>query len=203
MNLSDVLTRIVPLIDVTPSGCWQIAGEPYPTARVQDTTVSVHRLLYALTVGPVPAGKVLDHRCHWHDPDCNGGDACQHRRCVRPDHLRPVTPSVNSRGAAKTRRDRHDRSAAAVPFALTADEWIATVDLADALGRTTSTYGQREQAALRVGRELCTRYGIRTVLRRAAGLRLNGFWIADLDRVAPDLADVARRARAAAQTART
>lgn len=53
-----------------------------------------HRLAYESAKGPIPKGLVVDHICHDMDPDCPGG-ICDHRRCVNPDHLRPVTDAEN------------------------------------------------------------------------------------------------------------
>lgn len=41
-----------------------------------------HRVVYELLVGPIPPGLDLDH-------------LCRNRRCVRPDHLEPVTRREN------------------------------------------------------------------------------------------------------------
>lgn len=61
-----------------------------------DKTVA-HRVVYELMKGPVPEGLELDHLCHGRDATCPGGTECRHRRCVRPDHLEPVSPAVNTR----------------------------------------------------------------------------------------------------------
>jgi hypothetical protein len=45
-----------------------------------------HRFAYELLVGPVPEGLELDHLCFV-------------RRCVRPEHLEPVTAAENHRRA--------------------------------------------------------------------------------------------------------
>lgn len=47
-------------------------------------TQRAHRVLYELFVGPIPAGKHLDH-------------LCRNRSCVRPSHLEPVTVAENNR----------------------------------------------------------------------------------------------------------
>jgi hypothetical protein len=41
-----------------------------------------HRYAYEQVVGPIPEGLEIDH-------------LCRNRRCVNPDHLEPVTRSVN------------------------------------------------------------------------------------------------------------
>lgn len=64
-------------------------------------TVQAHRLAYETLVGAIPVGLVLDH-------------LCRVRRCVRPDHLEPVTLETNilrgtgwaARNAAKTKCPR-------------------------------------------------------------------------------------------------
>lgn len=46
--------------------------------------VLAHRFAYELTTSPIPEGLVIDHICF-------------NTKCVRPDHLRAVTPTVNTR----------------------------------------------------------------------------------------------------------
>jgi HNH endonuclease len=41
-----------------------------------------HRVVYETLVGPIPDGLVIDH-------------LCRNPRCVRPDHMEPVTNQVN------------------------------------------------------------------------------------------------------------
>lgn len=69
---------------LTSSGYGQIS-EPLGGGRVR--MHMAHKWLFEQSVGPVPRGMTLDHLCHNADPTCNAGSACQHRRCVRPDHL--------------------------------------------------------------------------------------------------------------------
>lgn len=48
-----------------------------------------HRVAYKILVGPISRGLVIDH-------------LCRNKLCVNPDHLEPVTQSVNvQRGALK------------------------------------------------------------------------------------------------------
>lgn len=67
-----------------------------------------HRIAYEYAVGPIPAGKLLDHLCH--DPRvCTLGFQCPHRRCCNPRHLKPVTSLENS-APDRAVRDRSLRS---------------------------------------------------------------------------------------------
>lgn len=51
-----------------------------------------HRFAYESTVGPIPESLHLDHICH-------------NRRCVNPEHLRPVTVKQNIENLAGPRVD--------------------------------------------------------------------------------------------------
>lgn len=82
-------------------GCWEwtasLQGGGYGQFWLDGSNALAHRVSYQTTVGAVPAGLQLDH-------------LCRNRKCVRPDHLEPVTPSENThrgdthaaRNAAKT-----------------------------------------------------------------------------------------------------
>ncbi len=83
-----------------PSGCWLWFGGTVPngygTVVVgKRRSKAAHRYAYELLVGAVPDGMVLDHTCHNADETCMEGDDCQHRRCVNPAHLEPVTQKEN------------------------------------------------------------------------------------------------------------
>lgn len=54
----------------------KIAGRPLQTGA--------HRVAFVLLRGPIPDGLQLDH-------------TCREKRCVRPDHLEPVTIAENRR----------------------------------------------------------------------------------------------------------
>jgi hypothetical protein len=66
--------------------CWlwtgPIAPNGYGSTTVDNRTRIAHRAVYEKMVGPIPAGLELDH-------------LCRVRHCVNPDHLEPVTRSVN------------------------------------------------------------------------------------------------------------
>lgn len=51
-------------------------------------TALVHRLSYEAHVGPIPDGYTIDHVV---------ARGCTDKRCVRPDHLEPVTIAENNR----------------------------------------------------------------------------------------------------------
>jgi hypothetical protein len=78
-----------------PDGCWiwrgttisKRAGRDYGTLWDGEGQVLAHRWSYEHFVKPIPDGLVIDH-------------TCETPRCVRPDHLEPVTNPVNiQRGA--------------------------------------------------------------------------------------------------------
>lgn len=67
---------------------------------------SAHRLSWMLANGPIPAGLTVDHLCHTQDPSCPGGNACDHRRCINPDHMELVTQTENGLRQWRQRRAR-------------------------------------------------------------------------------------------------
>lgn len=94
-----------------PGRCWTWPGARsaggygqvayYDTRRGCERTTTAHRLAYALVVGDLREGLVLDH--YW----CDGGA----RGCANPFHVREVTPRENTMRSAL--------SAAATNFAKT------------------------------------------------------------------------------------
>jgi hypothetical protein len=68
------------------TGCWEWNStrtkSGYPTISYQGKTVLVHRQMYELRWGLIPAGYEVDHTCH-------------HPCCICPEHLEAVSPSVN------------------------------------------------------------------------------------------------------------
>jgi hypothetical protein len=69
-------------------GCWQWTGAKNGDGYGSFAEGSkgkhhpAHRFSYELTVGPIPDGMQIDHRC-------------RNRSCVNPSHLRPVTHKQN------------------------------------------------------------------------------------------------------------
>lgn len=81
--------RVWSRVEITDT-CWLWTGHTerngYPVAWVDKINVLAHRLVYEILVGTIPDGLEIDH-------------LCRVRRCVRPDHLEPVTHAENMRRA--------------------------------------------------------------------------------------------------------
>jgi DNA-directed RNA polymerase subunit RPC12/RpoP len=78
--------------------CWPWAGTiskgGYGIVTTTEGQYRAHRLAYETWVGPIPDGETIDHECHSRNP-CTLGDACPHRRCCNPAHLRPLSNVEN------------------------------------------------------------------------------------------------------------
>jgi len=76
--------------------CWLWNGtldtSGYGSIKVNGRQRGVHRVVYELTYGEIPAGKILRH-------------TCDTPRCVRPDHLIPGTIAENRQDCVA--RNRH------------------------------------------------------------------------------------------------
>lgn len=102
--LARIEKRFWSRIDITPT-CWVWRGlldeAGYGRFKFAWTFLPAHRFSYETRVGPIPDGLHLDH-------------LCRNRRCVRPEHLEPVTEKENNargnsngRGAAFYRAKSH------------------------------------------------------------------------------------------------
>jgi hypothetical protein len=98
-----VLDRFWAKVDVRgPDDCWHWTGSrvkgygTFGLGRRVDGTVLAHRFAYEIAVGPIPDGMSVDHECH-NGSGCRAGDACLHRRCVNPSHLRARPLVENAR----------------------------------------------------------------------------------------------------------
>ena len=70
-----------------PGPCWVWTAsrtKGYGMIRSGRTNAYAHRVAYELSVGPIPEGLHLDHRC-------------RRPHCVNPAHLEPVTNAENVR----------------------------------------------------------------------------------------------------------
>lgn len=78
--------RFMRKVEPVSSGCWLWRGgadvRGYGTFWREGKGHPAHRVSYELHIGPIPDGLHLDH-------------LCRTPRCVRPDHLEPVTPREN------------------------------------------------------------------------------------------------------------
>ena len=82
--MNDLRARLMRHIE--PKGdCWEWTGsrdrQGYGKANAIGQTLA-HRIVYEVLAGPIPEGLTLDH-------------LCRNRACVNPDHLEPVTMTVN------------------------------------------------------------------------------------------------------------
>jgi hypothetical protein len=71
----------------------------YPRMSLHGKTHALHRLLWTLRYGPIPAGLELCHRC-------------DERRCINPDHHFVDTHQANMDDMRQKRRARLERAAA-------------------------------------------------------------------------------------------
>ena len=86
-EVADLPAWLAGRIQVHPvSRCWLWLGHLDRDGYGKLRGRGVHRLVYELLVGPVPADLVLDHREDW---------GCLTRACCFPGHLVPVTPREN------------------------------------------------------------------------------------------------------------
>ena len=74
-----------------PGDCWPWTAcrnsDGYGQISVNGALTSPHRVAYELANGPIPAGMMIDHKCH--TPSC-----------VRPDHLRVASRKQNGENRA-------------------------------------------------------------------------------------------------------
>jgi hypothetical protein len=96
-RIEDLPERIASRINVNPlSGCWEWQGYVHPNGRGTlhwgGRTDWTRRVVYLLLVGPIPAGRELDH-VH--------ARGCRSKACCWPAHLEPVSTSENHRRLAE------------------------------------------------------------------------------------------------------
>lgn len=87
VGLLDEITRV--LITPRPDCLLWPAGmdRGYGRLDIDDRLMRVHRVIWELTVGPIPEGMTIDH-------------LCRVRSCCNTDHMEVVTPEENTSRAA-------------------------------------------------------------------------------------------------------
>lgn len=85
---ADLKTRLLNFTSPEPNtGCWlwlgAIGDKGYGSFTVSGRSRGAHRVMYQLSVGPIPEGLVIDH-------------LCRTRCCVNPQHMEPVMSRENS-----------------------------------------------------------------------------------------------------------
>ena len=79
--------------------CWEWTGNVssagYGRVGIRGRYLLAHRVIWKALVGPIPVGLQIDH-------------LCRNTTCVNPDHLEPVTHTVNlRRGSSANGRKTH------------------------------------------------------------------------------------------------
>jgi hypothetical protein len=95
-KLSTLMSRIKYPID--KDACWEWCGyvgkNGYGFLSIRPHgSQPAHRVVYETFVGEIPKGLLIDH-------------LCRNKKCVKPDHLEPVTRSVNALRAVMKSRNR-------------------------------------------------------------------------------------------------
>jgi len=95
----DVLIRFMANITINENGCWlwkkSNRDNGYVDFVVDGKKIRAHIWSYLHFKGNYDRKLDLDHTCH-NNSGCSGGKSCEHRRCVNPDHLEPVTRKINA-----------------------------------------------------------------------------------------------------------
>ena len=83
--------RLREKIEINPdTDCWEWQGnltkDGYGRVTIAGKNCLVHRVMYEIANGPIPANLEIDHLCH-------------NKRCCNPKHLEPVPHAVNMRRA--------------------------------------------------------------------------------------------------------
>ena len=104
--------------------CWIRKGfttnKGYSRVTIAGRNMYAHRAMYEQEVGPIPEGMELDH-------------LCRQTKCIRPDHLEPVTRATNLRRGSGAKLTEDD-----VEQIRCAPEMVTTKYLAERFGISPS-----------------------------------------------------------------
>jgi hypothetical protein len=96
------LERYLSFVDQRgPDECW-----PWTAGRSEKNygqyadgnrhSMPAHRYGFEEFVRPLEPGEIVDHICHNRDPECAGGNTCEHRACQNPAHWEAVPLSAEN-----------------------------------------------------------------------------------------------------------
>ena len=95
-TLADKLLQELEASGNPQDGCWEFQGKRlvrgYGQIWHDGHFHYLHRVSYEHFVGPIPTGLDIDH-------------LCRNRKCLRPDHLEPVTRRENIQRGYAARRE--------------------------------------------------------------------------------------------------
>lgn len=126
--------------------CWiwvaSKGRDGYGRLKVANRMWSAHRLSYEMTVGPIPEGLEIDHKCHNHS-------------CVNPAHLSPVSGKQNAENRRGAQRNSKSGVRGVSPYF---GRWAAQVGHENRIIRvgTFSTIEEAEAAVIAKRNELFT-----------------------------------------------
>lgn len=72
-------------------------------------SMGAHRYGFEELIRPLEPGEIVDHTCHNRDPECPGGDTCEHRACQNPAHWEAVPLSAENTQRSVERFAPEDR----------------------------------------------------------------------------------------------
>lgn len=103
------LERYLAFVDQRgPDDCWPWTGHRSEKnygqyADGKRGSMPAHRYGFGQFKRALEPGEIVDHTCHNRDPECEGGNTCEHRACQNPAHLEAVPTSAENTSRAVER----------------------------------------------------------------------------------------------------